>query len=177
MKDHLVARRYAVAFVDAVGPGELEAAVEEIKALAAAFAESRPFRAVMANPAVPAEVKEKILGEILEKAGVSGKTASAAGIILANGRMALLPDIASQAEKISFDRLGKVMVEVTSALELGPSELGELERRLGEITGRKAVLEMRVDPSLIGGIVARIGSLVYDGSVRNQLRALKVGLG
>ncbi|MGK7344397.1 MAG: ATP synthase F1 subunit delta [Candidatus Nitrospinota bacterium M3_3B_026] len=176
MKDLLAAKRYATAFVDAAETDELEKAVEELKALAAAFAESRPLRGVMANPAVPAAVKSGILGEILEKTGVSQKTAATARVILKNGRTTLLSDIAAQAGKISFDRLGKVRVEVASALEPGAEETAALERKFGEITGRKAVLEVKVDPSLIGGIVARIGSMVYDGSVRNQLKALKVGL-
>jgi len=91
-------------------------------------------------------------------------------------RMGIIRFIAAEFERISFEVLGKVRAQVTSAVELTAVEVDSLRGSLSDFSGKEAVMEIKVDPSLIGGVVARIGSVVYDGSVANQLQSLRVRL-
>ena len=173
MRETAVARRYASAFAEAFSD-DLETVGSELAALADVFEDSRELKSVMLNPAIPGEVKKRVVDEALGKAGVHKSTSSAVRLVIEKGRFPLLKTIAGEFEKIAFETLGKVRIEITSAMELTEDERKEISEKLTRITGKKAVIDIKVDPSLIGGIVARIGSKVYDGSVRNQLKALRV---
>ena len=177
MKDTVVARRYAKAFAEAFNePSALKTVGEELKELAAVFGGSHLLRNVMLNPAMSMDIKKNVLEELLKKSGASKGTVSAMRLILDKERVAILGEIAEEFEKISFEVLGKARIGVTSAMELSGEEKELISAKLSEITGKEAVISMDVDSSLIGGIVAKIGSYVYDGSVKNQLKALRVGL-
>lgn len=177
MKETAVAKRYASAFVEVIKePEALESTGRELGEIAKLFEESRILRNVILNPAIPAKVKQRVLDDVLEKSEVSDRTAGLVKLVLRKDRMNLLRDISEEFEKLSFQALGKVRVDVSSAMELTDDEREAVSKKLSAITGKEAVVSVSVDPSLIGGIVAKIGSYVYDGSVKNQLRALKVGL-
>lgn len=177
MKETAVARRYAKAIVEKYpDPKTLEAVGKDLNAFSDLFEQTRFLKMTILNPAMPLEGKEAILEEISSKMGVSDPTKKALALILAKGRMGIIRFIAVEYERISFLALGKVRATVTSAMELSAEEKDSLQKSLSALSGKEAVMEIKVDPELIGGVVARIGSVVYDGSVANQLRGLKVRL-
>ncbi|MDH5477209.1 MAG: ATP synthase F1 subunit delta [Nitrospinota bacterium] len=177
MKETAIARRYAKAFVEKFPePGPLEAMGRDFAAFSSVFEGEKTLKMVMLNPAVPPEAKLAILNNIMEKMDLADASRKALVHVLKKKRMDIIRFIAAEFERISFEVLGKVRARVTSAVELTAEEAGALQKSLSEFSGKEAVMEIKVDPSLIGGVVARIGSVVYDGSVANQLKSLRVRL-
>ncbi len=177
MKEKAVARRYARAFAEKFDePKLLETISEELKSFAEVFDGARSLRTVMFHPAVGLEDKVGVLEGILRKLGASEQTSEVLIHLLEKGRLPIVRLVAEEFEKISFDMLDRVRVEVTTAAVISDSEKESLLKKLSAVSGKEAVINLKVDPSLIGGIVARIGSVIYDGSVKNQLKALRVGL-
>jgi len=178
LKETAVARRYAKAFAEkyAKEPESLKTVLSELREFAEVFETSRQLRVVMLNPAISQPEKIAVLDGILGKMGASGKTREMVAHIIVKNRLALVGRMADEFEKISFEILGRVRVDVSTAAELSDKEKRDLVEKLSAITGKQAVTDITVDPSLIGGIVARVGSVMYDGSIKNQLKALRVGL-
>lgn len=177
MKESSTARRYAKAFTETfVEPSELEEVGRDLRAFADVFEESRQLRTVLLHPAVSLEEKRGVMQGVLEKLGAGMNARKLMDHVLDKDRLSLMPYIAEEYEKLSYEILGRVRVEVTSASPLSEDEVAGLSGKLSAIAGKEAVMDLNVDPSLIGGIVAKIGSVVYDGSVKNQLRALRVGV-
>ena len=145
----------------------------DFSALAKSFDESRDLTDVMQNPVFSEEEKMGILNDLLAKANAGDAISSSMRIILENRRFGSVVDIAEEFETLTFEALGKVRVEVASAEPLTEEEKSELTNKLSGLTGKIAVMSITQDKSLIGGIVARVGSKVYDGSVVNQLKALR----
>lgn len=177
MKEKVAARRYAKAMLEAFGRmSDLDRLSRDFSALAKTFSQSRDLADVLQNPVFSHEEKSNILDDLLSRAGARDEIASSMRIILENGRFASVADIAEEFESLTFEALGKIRVEVTSAGPLSASDQSELVKKLSELTGKTAVMTVTEDKSLIGGIVAKVGSKVYDGSLANQLKALRAGL-
>lgn len=178
MKEIPVARRYARALLGAVKePPTLDAVAVSLKDLARLFDTSRELRIALENPAVPATAKKAVLEAVAAKMGMSEHAASMTRLVLENGRISLLSTIAQEFEDMVNTTLGRVKVSVTSARALSADEDKSLKESLKKFTGKTAVMTVSEDQSLIGGVVVRIGGAVYDGSVKNQLKALRVSLG
>lgn len=177
MKETAIARRYAKAFLEKFDDRKsLETLGEELSSFSALFEGDKTLKVTLLNPAIPSKAKEEILTAIMGKMGLSKATKQALLLILEKGRMGIIRFVAAEFERISFESLGKVRAQVTSAVKLTGAEVESLRKSLTEFSGKEAVMEIKVDPSLIGGVVARIGSVVYDGSVSNQLSSLRVRL-
>jgi F-type H+-transporting ATPase subunit delta len=175
------ARRYARALFDVVltegqdaGNG---ASVERVQAELQQFADlftREPLAHVLRNPAIPASKKKAVTAALIARAGqVTPPLAKLLLILAEKDRLTLLPGIARAYAERVMDYLKIVRGEVTTAVPLTPEKLRVLEQGLAKATGRKVVLATRVDPSIIGGVVTRLGSTVYDGSVTTQLQKLK----
>ncbi|MBI5078448.1 ATP synthase F1 subunit delta [Candidatus Saganbacteria bacterium] len=178
MKETAAARRYAKAFLDTfAGAGaKLDAISVEIRAVARAIADSHDLKSLLLNPAISEAQKRGIIEGVMKAMNTGREAAGAVFLALTKGRIGLLPEIADEFEKMAFEALGKVRVDVSTAMDLSADEEKELLKTLGKLTGKTAVLTVKNDPTLIGGIVVKIGSLVYDGSVSNQLKSLRVGI-
>lgn len=177
MKETAVARRYAKAFTGKYKePALLEMMSGQLKEFAEVFGRERILRTVMLHPAVDIKEKANVLKEIARKLDASEQTAEVLNHLLEKGRLPLVKLVAEEFEKISNDILGRIRVEVTTATVISDSDRKILAEKLTAVSGKQAVIELKVDPSLIGGIVARIGSVIYDGSIKNQLKALRAGL-
>lgn len=177
MKDTAAARRYAKAFLDMFkSAGTLDKISAELRQMADAINKNADLRKLMMHPAVSPSIKKNILDQLMEKLGISGETTSALRLVLAKGRIGIVESIAVEFEKMSYEEMGLAKALVTSAMELDEDDRNRLAEKLTKLTGKKAILTVKVDPSLIGGIIAQIDSAVYDGSVRNQLEALKAAL-
>jgi F-type H+-transporting ATPase subunit delta len=178
------ASRYARALFDVVlkeakDAGD-DAAVEKVQAELQQFADlftREPLAHVLGNPAIPASKKKALTAALVARAGqVTPPLAKLLLILAEKDRLTLLPGIARAYAERVMDYRKIVRGEVTTALPLTPERLRVLEQGLAKATGRKVVLAARVDPSIIGGAVTRLGSTVYDGSVTTQLQKMKQAL-
>lgn len=177
MRDKVAARRYARAIMAYAGSlDELERLVGELSEFAAVFVESDELRGALRHPAIPDDRKQNVLKEISKKMNLSEKCGRSLTVILSKGRISLMPDIAESFAEMADEKLGRIRVKVTSAFPLSEKEVEKLEKTFSGLTGKEARVEAMHDRSLLGGIVARAGSMVYDGSISNQLRLMKVKL-
>jgi len=180
----VVAARYANALADVVapagqaaGPASAQSAVSELRAFEEAYQSSRELRDALATPAVPVGRKRAALSRITDILKLSRTTRNFLFVLAGHRRMASLPEIVRSFELIVDERLGFARAEVSSARQLSEAQRASLNARLDRLTGKRIRMRFAIDESLIGGVVARIGSTVYDGSVRGQLESLERRLG
>jgi F-type H+-transporting ATPase subunit delta len=166
------ARRYAeAAFEVAMRDGTLERWRSELDR-AASLAGDRRAVAIFANPAIAVEKRAAALRDMLSDR-VSGPVLNLVQLMLRRGRIEELPRVASEFRRLDDDRQGIVHATVTSAAELTQDEIRELTARLERSTGGRVALDVEVDPSLLGGLVVRVGDRMIDGSVRGRLERLR----
>jgi len=170
-----VASTYARAFADVVFEAHLDAgrAVAGLRRIAGLFAGSVELRRVWENPAVPAEQKRKLLDAIVQREGIDKPVRNLVAVLIDHRRLPFLSRIVEQLEKELNARLGFAEAQVSSARELGDAEKRVLEAQISKTTGKKVRASYGLDPSLLGGAVVRIGSTIYDGSVKGQLEKIK----
>jgi F-type H+-transporting ATPase subunit delta len=170
-----VASTYARAFADVVLSAHLDAdrCIAELRTISALLAESAELRRVWENPAIPAEQKRRVLDVIAERDGVLMQVRNLVAVLIDHRRIHFLEPITRQLEKELDARLGFAEAEITSARELGAAEKREFEAQVGKLTGKKVRARYEQDASLLGGAVVRLGSTIYDGSVKGQLERIK----
>ena len=170
-----VASTYARAFADVVFDAHLDAgrAIAALRQIAALFNQSLELRRIWENPAVPAEQKRKLLDKIAQRDGIDRQVRNLVAVLIDNRRLPFLPRIIEQLEKELDTRLGFTEAQISSARELGDAEKRTLETQIAKTTGKKVRASYGLDPSLLGGAVVRIGSTIYDGSVKGQLEKIK----
>lgn len=174
MSSMTVARRYASALADVIVDRDEEAVVrEELEAWAQMVHQNPLLLEALTNPTVPYDQKSKVLNEIIAKANVRPTTANVLRLLLRNQRFGELPQINAKLGEIMDERAGVVSAEVTSARPISEPVRSALEQTLQQITNKRVRLNFATDETLLGGIVTRIGSTIYDGSVRSQLDRLK----
>jgi F-type H+-transporting ATPase subunit delta len=172
------AARYAKALFDvALAEGVVEQVEQPLQTFADAVRSHETLAHVFANPAIPPAQKRAIMQALIDRAGnVPAPLAKLVLLLAERDRLVLLPDLADAFRERLMDHQKIARGSVTSAMPLDPEALRALETGLGRATGRRVVLEPRVDPSIIGGVIARVGSTVYDGSVVTQLQKMKEAL-
>lgn len=172
-----VAKRYARALFQ-IGEEHrsLEQIASEVEALAATWSASGELRNVLQNPLFPTAKRREILRAVIGRLGLGEMVGNAAMLLLDRSRLRSLPDIARALRSLADDREGKIRAEVVSAVPLPDAYFERLRARLESMTGRRVVLERRHDPSLIAGLVARVGDRLYDGSARTRLAEIREAL-
>ena len=170
-----VANRYARALADVVAEqnGDYRRVGEEIAAFAATYRESGELRELLDTPAVALAGKLKVLAAIAARLSASPLTGNFLRVLGTHYRMALLGEIVQVFRRIANERLGVVEVKLTLAGALSEAEQQALRARFAELTGKQVEFDLHRDDRLLGGIVAQIGSTVYDGSVRGQLDRIR----
>jgi F-type H+-transporting ATPase subunit delta len=169
-----IARRYAKALFEiGVSEGNFERLGQELDDLARAYSESADLRLALENPVIKPSEKQAILKAILPRVAPSPSVQRFAQLLLNRGRIGLLRGAARAYRELADARAGQVRATVTAAVPLGAPELDRVRRALETRTGRKVIIQTAVDPNLIGGVVARVGDLVLDGSVRTQLDEMR----
>jgi F-type H+-transporting ATPase subunit delta len=169
-----VARRYARALFDiGVAKGNFEPLGQELDALAAVYASSAELRQTLENPVFRASQKRAILEKVLPSVAPTRLLQTFALLLLERGRIPALPLIARVYQEMTDAQLGRVRATVTSARPLDLVTQAEIQRALERRTGKKVLMKTDVDPTLVGGVVARVGSLVLDGSLRTRLATLE----
>ena len=175
VSDRSVARRYAGALFDvARKAGHTDRAGEELQALVRTVEGHDELRRVLATPAVPAQIKREIVSSLLRASGGYSDEVSRLAVMLAErDRLGLLSQLqAVYAERLLADKK-IVPAEVVTASPLSDDNRAALVRALGAATGSEVRLTERVDAAIVGGVIARVGSLVFDGSVTRQLERLR----
>lgn len=170
------ARRYARALFDVLidKQGDLDRAARELDEFAALVAGNQALRAVITDPAIPAAKKRALVDALLAAAGsVSEPVARTLALLADRGRLAVAGDIARAFHERLMDHRQIVRAEVTTAVPLDAGRTKAIADALGTATGRHVVVDTKVDESILGGVVARVGSIVYDGSVARQLEKMK----
>src|SRR6266403_257538 len=171
-----VASRYARALVDVVlartSQLEPDRVREDLHSFERALADSPELSHVLASPAIAKARKRAVIARLGQTLGVSAVARNFLYVLIDHRRTAELSGIIAAFEKMVDERLGILQVEVTAAQELKTPQQAELVRQLEAMTGKRVVLNLQTDSELVGGLVVRLGSTVYDGSVRGQLEAL-----
>jgi len=169
-----VAKRYAKALIEVAAVShELEPVRRDLRAFADLLKAHGDLRQFLANPSVSRRDAAEIIKEIGAAMQLTPLTATFLQIVLDGGRVAGLEGILRAYELLADERLGRMKAVVTSAAPLEAETQAQLRRRLGEVTGKDVYLELRQDPTLLGGVVTQIGSRVYDGSLKTQLARLR----
>lgn len=168
-----VARRYARALVEILPPERLEAAGAALGQVAALMREVPALRRTFDDPGVPAQAKREVLGQIAQRLGLDDLLRRFLGLLLERKRMGAIELIHRNYDDLVDARLGRVRATVTTAVPLGETERARVRDGLARFSGKTVILEPRVDPAVLGGVLAQIGGTIYDGSLRTQLRRLQ----
>ena len=174
MSNETVARRYASALADVVmKTGEAETVRGELRAWGQMIAGNAELENAFVNPAIAAVRKQAVLEALIRKANSSRTTSNFLRVLLENGRMTDLPAVTERFEGVLEERGGVISGEVISAHELDEAARRELMGNLEKLTGKTVKLKFEIDKDIIGGVVTRVGSTIYDSSVRTQLEHLR----
>lgn len=169
-----IARRYARALADvAAASNELEVVRQELRGVADLLRDHREFRRFLANPSVLRRDKAQAFEEVVARLTLRPLTSTFLRILLEAGRLPALESVSGAYEALVDERLGRVKAVVTAAVPLPADGQERLRERLEQVTGKRVYLEVQQDPSILGGLVTQIGSLVYDGSLKTQLARLR----
>jgi F-type H+-transporting ATPase subunit delta len=172
-----VATRYANALADVVTATSAvlrpQDAVAQLRTFEATLRSSPELHNALTTPAVPSARKKAVVGRIADLEGLSRIARNFLFVLVDHRRIALLPEIIEIFERVVDERLGFVQAAVASAANLSEEQRAALTSEFERLTGKRIRMRFTVDPSLIGGVVAHIGSTVYDGSVRGQLASLE----
>lgn len=168
-----VARRYASALADVVIERKEEREVQQEIDQWASMIEANPeLKEVFANPTVVYDDKKKVLEALIARTRVRPTTASFLRVLLRNQRLAQLKDVAERFGQVLDERGGVVSANVTTATPLPENMKNTVREALSAATGRTVRVSFSTDETIIGGLVARIGSTIYDGSVQSRLDRL-----
>jgi|SRR5208283_2227429 len=170
-----VASRYARALVEVVIEEKIDpaTAVQQVQEMVAAVAGSDDLRMVWESPAIPAEQKRALLDAMASHSGTLRPIRNFFAILIDHGRIPMLAQIARQFETELNNQLGFVAADITSSRQLSPDEKQGLESQVERMTGKKVRARYATNPELLGGAMVRVGSTIYDGSIRGQLQKLK----
>jgi len=172
------AARYARALLDvALAEADPRVVEQQLAAVVDLFRGHADLWKVMTNPAVPVTRKQGIVSEMLPKLELNPVLNKLLTMMTGRDRIALLPDLLEAYRIRLMDHQKVVRAQVTSAVALPQDRVQKLEASLGALTGRRVLMTTVTDPGMMGGIVTRIGSTVYDGSVRRQLEKMRERIG
>jgi len=177
-----LARRYARALADIIFAaqlppakqrGEVQAIKRQLTDLAALLRQHAALRNILASPAVSREEKRALLERLRKLLGWSELTRNFLGVLLDHRRLDLLEAVLAAFDREVYARLGIVPVEITTAFTLNAQQKKLLEERLAALAGAQVELRYHEDAGILAGGVARLGSTIYDGSLRARLRRLQ----
>ena len=175
MTSRITAARYARAILDVATKesADLDTIGHELDEFIAFFAKQSALEGVMLNPAVPAPRKRAAMEQITRLSGFSPIVSKLLILLADRDRLALLKDISVRYRDFLAERQNIVRAEVTSAEPLSSDRIQTIERRLATLTGKRVAMTTKVDETIIGGVVARVGSTVYDASIATQLKKIR----
>jgi F-type H+-transporting ATPase subunit delta len=171
-----VSSRYARALADVIADTKLDAskAIVQLNSVVAAFEASRELREVWESPAIPVEQKRQVLDALAAKVGVTDRPIrNFIAVLIDQDRISLLSEIAKQLDIELNSRIGRIDAEIISARALAPEQRSSLIGEISRLTGKVVLPHYATDEKLLGGVTVRVGSTIYDGSVRGQLQRIR----
>jgi len=174
MTSRTAARRYAKALLDVASKeADVEAVDRELAGFVEMLRQQHALNRVLMNPAVPAPRKRAAMAEIVKASRMSSVVGKLLVLLAERDRLALLGDLAGAYRDMLMERQNVVRAEITSAFPLAAPRTQAIEQRLATLTGKRISMVAKVDPAIVGGVVARIGSTVYDASIATQLKKIR----
>lgn len=172
-----VARRYAKALLHiGIDDGNYERIGREVRTLASAIKRSEELAQTLANPVFPRTDREKVLRALLDRIGATQTVVNFTRLLLDRERLSILPDISRELDAMIDARARRVAARVKSAVPLDEQQRNRLVKTLESLSGKKVDMVVEHDPALLGGVVAQVGDVVYDGSLRTQLERIRQDL-
>lgn len=175
MTNKTAATRYARALLDVAikEKADLERIEQELAGFEAWLEAQPALKKVLLNPAVPVPRKRAAVAELTSHAALTPMVAKLLVLLAERDRLILLPDLVASYRDRLADYRKIVRAEVTTATPLTPERVQQIQKSLARVTGQSVTLQTRIDPLIVGGLVAKVGSVVYDGSVTRQLQKLR----
>ena len=175
MTSRTAATRYARAALDVATKegADLDRVARELDDFISFFKQQPALEALMLNPAVPAPRKRAAMEQITKVSGLSPIVSKLLVLLADRDRLGLVKDISTIYHDLLAERQNVVRAEVTSAEPLSNDRVQAIEQRLATVTGKRVSMTTKVDKSIIGGVVARVGSTVYDASIATQLKKIR----
>jgi F-type H+-transporting ATPase subunit delta len=172
-----IARPYATALFElAEGQGQADAVESDLVAIHGLITESGDFARFLRSPVIVTEEKAHAMDAILAKAQVSPMVANFVKVVARNGRLFALPQIIAGFRVLAAKARGEVSADVTSATPLGREQIGDLAEALKSKIGKTVTLSEHVDPTLIGGLIVKVGSQMIDSSLKTKLTAMRIAM-
>lgn len=169
-----LARRYARAVIELGEQNKnLDKMGSDLRSLAKAMKDSEELQTALTNPAIRRADRRRIIDGLLQRIGAQPHTKNLVYLLLDGERLASVPAISREVDAMIQAKSGHVAAEIISAKPLESDQLGQITLALEKLSGKKVDVTRREDPALLGGVVARVGDVVYDGSLRTQLRTLR----
>jgi F-type H+-transporting ATPase subunit delta len=169
-----LARRYARAVLEIGNEhGNLDKIGADLRTLAKVMHDSAELQTALTNPAIRRADRRKVIDALLQRIGAAQHTKNLVYLLLDGERLASVAAISREVDAMIEARSGRLSAEVTSARPLDASQLSEIINTLEKLSGKKVTVTRREDADLLGGVVAKLGDTVYDGSLRTQLRTLR----
>jgi len=169
-----LARRYARAVLEiGTANGNLDKIGADLRSLAKAMHDSAELMTALTNPAIRRADRRRVIDGLLSRIGAVPHTQNLVYLLLDGERMSSLPAISREVDVMIEAKAGRLAAEVTSARPLDAGQLSQIVTALEKLSGKKVAITHREDPNLLGGVVAKLGDTVYDGSLRTQLRTLR----
>jgi len=167
------AKRYAAALLRNVGIDNAPQAIAEVDAVSSLMVRSKEFKSLLINPQFTSEEREKVVKQIAERLKLSGSTVNFINYLSDLGAALFLPEIIRIATSLYLEKKRRVKAIVTTPIEISKDNENTLRSSLKKVTDRDVDIEYVMDPSLLGGILIKMGSTMYDTSLKGQLRLLK----
>jgi F-type H+-transporting ATPase subunit delta len=170
----VVGKRYARALLQlASDANAIERIGRDLRDFANTWVSNRELRAVFENPSISQATRATILKDLAQSAGMHDNTRDLLRLLSDRQRLSYVGEVADAFDDLAQARSGNLRAEVTSASELPPGYYAELQNALQVATGKQVVLVHKVDPSLVGGVVTKVGDRVFDGSLKSRLSELR----
>jgi len=169
-----LARRYARAVLEiGTANGNLDKIGADLRSLAKAMRESAELVTALTNPAIRRADRRRVIDGLLQRIGAEPHTKNLVYLLLDGERLGSLEAISREVDAMIEAKAGRMSAEITSARPLDATQLSQIITSLEKLSGKKVAVTRREDPDLLGGVVAKLGDTVYDGSLRTQLRTLR----
>jgi F-type H+-transporting ATPase subunit delta len=171
-----IARRYAKALFELQEPADIGPTADTLRLLAGAFSTSREFRALLLSPVFTREQKAAVVTQLAAKAGCPAITGRFLAHVVRKNRIAQIREMSEEFGKFADQVSNRKVVKVSVARPMADEQQAAIRTKLEQVTRSQIDLAIHVDPAVIGGLEIRIGSTVYDGTVRGQLSRLRSAL-
>lgn len=175
MTSRTAAARYARALLDVAikESVDLDTIAKELDEFLNLFKQQPALQRVLMNPAVPAPRKKAAVAEIVKLARPSAIVGKLLVLLAEGDRLVLFPDLVNAYHEMLMERQNVVRAEITSAEPLAKDRVDEIQKRLATLTGKRVTMAAKVDKDILGGMIARVGSTVYDASLATQLKKIR----